>query len=81
MPPGMQHRDELEALAAMVTAGQAVSVVCAVGNRGVGKTQLAAALARRATEQWAWPLVAWVSAEALNVLVADLARVAQRVVA
>ncbi len=44
-PPAMQHRNELERLAALVQAGQQVAVVCAVGARGVGKTQLAAAVA------------------------------------
>ncbi len=81
-PPAMQELAELAELAeldALVTGGEAVSVVSAVGVRGVGKTQLAAALARRAVADPTWSLVAWVSGESPDVLVTGLAEVADRV--
>jgi tetratricopeptide (TPR) repeat protein len=59
-PTGFQPRAGLQA---KVTVDGGVTVLSAVtGGRGVGKTQLAAAVARRRiTEQW--PVVAWIVAE------------------
>ncbi|MDQ3760628.1 MAG: ATP-binding protein [Actinomycetota bacterium] len=63
----------------MFDAGGQVAVVCALtGARGVGKTQLAAAYARQQAAAGC-PLVAWVSAETTDNLVADLDEVARAV--
>lgn len=78
-PLSFQERPELGELAEAFAAGHRVAVVCAVtGARGVGKTQLAAAYARQQAAAGC-PLVAWVSAETTDELVADLAEVARAV--
>lgn len=57
-------------------AGTRRAVVCAlVGARGVGKTHLAAAYARRCIAD-GWPVVAWVGAETPDQVVSGLDRLA-----
>ncbi|HEV2377793.1 MAG TPA: tetratricopeptide repeat protein, partial [Streptosporangiaceae bacterium] len=76
-PPAFVERQTLARLAGAAGSGR-VAVVCAVtGLRGVGKTHLAAAYARERIAQ-GWGLVGWVSAESRGSLLADLARVAER---
>lgn len=67
------RRPEVAALVAAVTdAPGSVHVVS--GMRGVGKSQVAAAVAER-LESESWDLVAWVSARTRDALVADLSRI------
>ncbi|WP_141361097.1 hypothetical protein [Streptomyces sp. 6-11-2] len=62
-PVGFQSREDLVADLARVAEGNGLTVVHAVtGARGVGKTQPAAAYARRRIEE-GWPVVAWIAAE------------------
>jgi tetratricopeptide (TPR) repeat protein len=76
-PPGFVARDLIETLAVAAVTGQ-VAMICAVtGLRGVGKTQLAAAYARRRVND-GWGLVAWIDAETRQSLVVGLAAVAGR---
>ncbi|MCF2533951.1 tetratricopeptide repeat protein [Yinghuangia soli] len=75
-PPGYQARtvmrEQLERL-------DGVAVVGAVtGARGAGKTQLAAAVARRRIAD-GWPLVAWIVAEDADQAVAGMQRLARAV--
>ena len=73
-PPGFQPRAGL--LAQLDQAGAGVSVIrSATGMPGVGTTELAAAFAR-AKLAAGWRLVAWVSAEDTDSLLAGLATVA-----
>ncbi|GAA3068371.1 hypothetical protein GCM10010464_35770 [Pseudonocardia yunnanensis] len=77
-PPGFLDRPELPELEAAFADGDRVAVVCSLtGARGVGKTQLAAAYARRAAEQGC-PLVAWVSAETPGACIVGFAEVAHK---
>lgn len=74
-PPHYQPLPQLATLDALASSGTA-AVVCAVtGQRGVGKTQLAAAYARQRIRD-GWPLVAWVGAETADELVAGLSELA-----
>ncbi|MGH3779937.1 MAG: tetratricopeptide repeat protein [Pseudonocardiaceae bacterium] len=78
-PPSFQERPELAELIGMFDADRRVAVVCALtGPRGVGKTQLAAAYARQQAAAGC-PLVAWVSAETTDTLIAGLDEVARAV--
>src|SRR5579864_8613035 len=76
-PPGFQPRAGL--LAQLDEAGAGVSVICSpTGMPGVGTTELAAAFAR-AKLAAGWRLVAWVSAEDSDSLLAGLATVADAI--
>ncbi|MGW6933934.1 tetratricopeptide repeat protein [Lentzea sp. NPDC054927] len=73
-PPNFQTPRQVAALAGMT--GE-VCVVCAVtGQRGVGKTQVAAAYARRRVRD-GW-LVAWVGAETDDQITAGMAELAEQ---
>ncbi|MEU5258204.1 tetratricopeptide repeat protein [Amycolatopsis sp. NPDC021455] len=73
-PPNFQPPWQVETLAGL--SGE-ICVVCAVtGQRGVGKTQVAAAYARRRVRD-GW-LVAWISAESADLLQAGMTQLADR---
>ncbi|WP_112267948.1 FxSxx-COOH system tetratricopeptide repeat protein [Lentzea terrae] len=73
-PPNFQLPDQVAQLAVM---GGSICVVCAVtGQRGVGKTQVAAAYARqRVRDGW---LVAWTGAESTDLVQAGMVNLAER---
>lgn len=76
-PLGFVARDLIDTLAVAAATGR-VAVICAVtGLRGVGKTQLAAAYARRRIAD-GWRLVGWINAETRQSMVTGLAAVAGR---
>ena len=78
-PPAFLERAAAAELAQAWEAGLRVAVVQAVtGGPGVGKTQAAAAYARARSAE-GWPLVAWVTAETPNQLLAGLTNVAAAV--
>ncbi|MGW5471289.1 tetratricopeptide repeat protein [Streptomyces chartreusis] len=75
-PVGFQPREDLVAELARTAADHRLAVVRTVtGTRGVGKTQLAAAYARRRIED-EWPVVAWINGETRGQLVSGLAELA-----
>ena len=77
-PPAFVEREAVDRLAAAFEAGGGVAVVSALtGQRGAGKTQVAAAYARQAVNDGV-DLVAWVSAEDDSRLLAGLEEVARR---
>ncbi|MFJ5259652.1 FxSxx-COOH system tetratricopeptide repeat protein [Streptomyces sp. NPDC088387] len=77
-PAGFQPREDLLAELAAATERHSLTVVHAVtGARGVGKTQLAAAYARRRIEE-GWPVVAWITAENSGQLTRGLADLADQ---
>jgi tetratricopeptide (TPR) repeat protein len=77
-PVGFQPREDLLAELADATERHSLTVVHAVtGARGVGKTQLGAAYARRRIEE-GWPVVAWITAENRGQLTSGLAELADQ---
>jgi tetratricopeptide (TPR) repeat protein len=76
-PEGYIERAPLENLADAARTGRPAVLHAVTGLRGVGKTQLAAAYARRRISQ-GWPLVAWINAEARDTLITGLAEVAEK---
>ncbi len=76
VPPAFVERGELELLAGVLAEGRVASVSALSGTRGAGKTQIAAAYARRAVEQHV-ELVAWVSAATEDSLLSGLGEVAR----
>lgn len=77
-PRGFQPRADLIAGLEQAADAPGLTVVHAVtGARGVGKTQLAAAYARRRIVE-GWPVVAWITAESGGRLASGLARLADR---
>jgi hypothetical protein len=77
VPPAFVERGELALLAAVFDGAGGVAAVSALsGTRGAGKTQIAAAYARRAVKQRV-ELVAWVSAATEDSLLSGLAEVAR----
>jgi len=75
-PVGFVERQAAADLAGAWDAGVRVCVVQAItGGPGVGKTQAAAAYARSRAAA-GWPLVAWVTAETWDQLLAGLGRIA-----
>ena len=77
-PPGYQPRtDLLDQLAAGADTSRFTVVHALTGQRGVGKTHLAAAYARHRITQ-GWPLVAWLTGEDPDQLISGLAQLAER---
>jgi len=75
-PPSFQERPAIVELAEFFATGHQVPVVCAIiGARGVGKTHVAAAYARRQVLE-GFPVVAWISGDATENLVRGLADLA-----
>ncbi|RSM49274.1 hypothetical protein DMB66_45180 [Actinoplanes sp. ATCC 53533] len=70
-PPAFQPRDDLRRR--LTRAGRITVVTALTGARGVGKTQLAAAVARTCITR-RWPVVAWVVAEDETQLISGLGR-------
>lgn len=75
-PEAFIERAPLENLADAARTGRPALLHAVTGLRGVGKTQLAAAYARRRISD-GWPLVAWINAEARDTLITGLAEVAE----
>ena len=76
-PAGFIERAPLAELADAARSGRPAVLHAVTGLRGVGKTQLAAAYARRRIAD-GWPLVAWINAETRDTLITGLAEIAGR---
>ena len=74
---GFIERAPLAELADAARSGRPAVLHAVTGLRGVGKTQLAAAYARRRIAD-GWPLVAWMNAETRDTLITGLAEIAGR---
>ncbi|MEH0658126.1 tetratricopeptide repeat protein [Streptomyces stelliscabiei] len=71
-PPGYQLRSELLQQLELAAKREGLAVVQALtGLRGVGKTHLAAAYARKCLQN-NWPIVAWISGEKMDQIVSGL---------
>ena len=77
-PPGFVVRRAVAELAAAVDRSPEGVVTAVTGLRGVGKSHVAAAYARRRIHD-GWPLVAWVAADTIDAVVTGLARAADEV--
>lgn len=73
--PAYQVRSGSLKRLARAAPGRAAAVCAVIGARGVGKTQVAAAYARRCVDA-RWAVVAWMGGETTDQVVAGLARVA-----
>jgi tetratricopeptide (TPR) repeat protein len=74
-PLGYVTRDTVNHLAHVAGTGRAAVVCTVTGQRGVGKTQVAAAYARQRIQD-GWGLVGWVNADTPDRLLSDLAAIA-----
>ena len=72
-PPAFQPRDDLSNK--LSKAGQFAIISTLTGTRGIGKSQLAAAYARKCIDD-GWPLVAWIGAERADQIVSGLDQLA-----
>ncbi|MGJ6969246.1 tetratricopeptide repeat protein [Streptosporangium sp. G11] len=71
-PPGFRSRADLISQLKQAASSEQPALICAlIGTRGVGKTQVAAEYARWCVAQ-GWPLVAWVTAETHDQVLAGL---------
>jgi len=73
-PSGFQPRSALQAR--LTTTGEVTVLSAVTGGRGIGKTQLAAAVARRRITE-GWPVVAWIVAEDPDQTLAGMDRLAR----
>jgi hypothetical protein len=74
-PAAFVDRVEARAVDEALTGNTLVTVCALTGGRGWGKSQVAAQVARKAVAT-GWPVVAWVSGETIDQLLADLSLVA-----
>ncbi|GAB93446.1 tetratricopeptide repeat protein, partial [Gordonia rhizosphera] len=74
-PPGFVDRPETTELINTLTSTRVSVLSALLGMRGVGKSQLAGAVARYCIDQ-RWPLVGWVDAATEQTTITDLAAIA-----